>query len=418
MKQNFTVSLQLKKCKINKHGEVPIFKRITVDGKRLELATKRSINPDNWDYKLQRMKGRSEVARILNSYLDEQVNEVNNHFNIIVGGDNPITIDQFKSRFRNEDKESHSLIQVFEENNKLTKLEIGSKYSNRTATQYETTLFRLKNFVQELYRAKDIELNRLNINFIQRFEIYLRTEYGIKTNTTIKYLKQLKKVIHYSMKLGYIKHDPFYQYATAFTEVTRGYLTVEELRRIEERELKIKRLEEVRDVFVFVCYTGFSYSDLKELTPNSITKGIDGKKWIIYERRKTGVRASIRLLSPAQKIIEKYSTDTECLAFNKLLPVKSNQKLNSYLTEIADLCEINKHITMHLGRHTFATTVTLTNGVPIETVQKMLGHKNISTTQIYSKVVDSKIAEDMERVELKLQERKVNNKDMKLETAS
>lgn len=413
MKQNFSVSMQLKKCKVTKSGEVPIFKRITVDGKRLELATRRHINPHNWDYKLQRMRGRSEEARILNSYLDEQVNEVNNYFNIMIGGDSPITIDRFRSKFQKCNNECHYLIQVFEENNKLTKLEIGSKYSDRTSTQYNTTLSRLKDFIQKHYRVKDIELNHLNINFIQRFEIYLRTEYNIKTNTTIKYLKQLKKVVHYAMKLGYIRYDPFYQYATAFTEVNRGYLTAEELRRIEEKEFKIKRLDEVRDVFIFACYTGLSYSDLKTLTINSISKGIDGKNWIIYERKKTGVRAPIPILSPAQTILDKYADNPECLAFNKPIPVKSNQKLNSYLSEIEDLCAINRHITMHLARHTFATTVTLSNGVPIETVQKMLGHKNISTTQIYSKVIDNKVSFDMEQVEQKLK-RQIGKEELKV----
>jgi site-specific recombinase XerD len=214
----------------------------------------------------------------------------------------------------------------------------------------------------------------------------------------MKYLKQLKKVVHYAMELGYLGRDPFFGYKTAYKEVTRGYLTAEELKRIETKKLHIKRLDQVRDIFVFVCYTGFSYSDLKALNPESVVKGIDGKNWFIYEREKTGVRTSIRILPTAQAIIDKYKDDPVCVTNKQLLPVKSNQKLNAYLSELAALCEIDKHITMHLGRHTFATTVTLTNGVPIETVQKMLGHKNLSTTQIYSKVVDTKISEDMEKL--------------------
>ena len=236
------------------------------------------------------------------------------------------------------------------------------------------------------------------MSFIRRYDIFLRTAYSVDHNTAMKYLKHLKKVIHFAMELGYIDRDPFFQYKTAYKEVNRGYLTADELKRIEEKEFRIKRLDQVRDVFVFVCYTGLSYSDLKKATTGSITKGIDGNNWIIYEREKTGVRASIPILPQAQAIIDKYSDDPECVANNMLLPVKSNQKLNSYLGEIAELCEIDKHITMHLGRHTFATTVTLTNGVPIETVQKMLGHKNLSTTTIYSRVVDSKILDDMSKL--------------------
>jgi site-specific recombinase XerD len=402
MIQNFTVSFQLKKNKTRRDGKAPVYLRITLDGERFENSTHRYTDADSWDPVQQKVRGRNEAAKIINEYLSGLRTDIGRYYNKLSDSGKPISIDSFRRKFKGDRSNQYTILQVFEENNSLVKLEQDQKYAATTVRQYGTTLERLRDFLKKAYNADDLELEKLDINFIRRFEIYLRTEYKIGTNTTMKYLKQLKKVVHYAMELGYLGRDPFFGYKTAFKEVSRGYLTAEELKRIETKKLHIKRLDQVRDIFVFVCYTGFSYSDLKILTPESVVKGIDGKNWIIYERGKTGVRASIKILPTAQAIIDKYKNDPVCVINNQLLPVKSNQKLNSYLSELTALCEIDKHITMHLGRHTFATTVTLTNGVPIETVQKMLGHKNLSTTQIYSKVVDTKISEDMEKLSKKI----------------
>lgn len=400
--KRLTTSFQIRNDKQETEGKAPIYLRIIIDGNRADLSTKQWILPSNWDKNKQCVKGRNEEAQTINNYLIDVKAKVQKEFNLLCEAGENFTISDLKNAISGKKVKSRTLFSVFEENNKLLNLEIGKKYSKRTVRQYETTLIRLKEFLKKEYNQKDILLSDLNINFIRRFEIYLRSEYKSDDNTVIKYLKQLKKVIHYAMDLGYISADPFRSYSTSFKETNRGYLTEQELLKIETHDFKIKRLDEVRDVFVFVCYTGLSYSDLKNLNKKSISKGIDGKNWIIYERNKTGIRASIPILSPAQKILDKYADNPYCLTNNLLLPVKSNQKLNSYLSEIEVICEINKHITMHLGRHTFATTVTLTNGIKMETVQKMLGHKNIATTQIYSKVVDTKIAEEMNMLEDRL----------------
>jgi site-specific recombinase XerD len=382
MIQNLCTCYQIKKNKQKGDGKVPIYLRVTLDGERFENSTHRYIDPNSWDQSQQKVKGRSEAAKVVNNYLSELNTSVLRHYNQLLNDNIRVTIDDLKNSFKPDRANQISILHVFEENNELIKLEEGEKYAKSTVSQYNTTFERLKNFIIKKYGVNDILLDSIDLNFIRRFEIYLRTEHNTGGNTAMKYLKQLKKVIHYVMELGYLDKDPFYNYKTAFKETNRGFLTPDELIRIEEKKFRIERLDRVRDVFVFVCYTGLSYSDLKNLTPASITKGIDGKNWIIYLREKTGIRASIPILPPAQAIIDKYKNDPECNACNKLLPIKSNQKLNSYLSEIAELCEVDKHVTMHLGRHTFATTVTLTNGVPIETVQKMLGHKNLSTTQI------------------------------------
>ncbi len=402
MQFDLSILFTLKKSKADKVGQVPIYLRITVNGKRTEVSVNRKIEISKWDSKLQRAKGRSEAARTLNSHLDTIESQIKRDFNKLLEKDEHVSSFILRDMLLGKYNEYKFLINVFEKHNSLIKREVGSGYSQDTIERYNISIERLKSFILEEYKAEDIRLDKLDHAFIMKYNIFLKEKYSCGHNTTMKYLKHLKKVIHFAMKMGYIEHDPFFQYKTSYKEVDRGFLTADELKSIEDHKFRLPRLDQVRDVFVFVCYTGLSYSDLKKLTHDSISKGIDGKNWIIINRKKTGVRSSIPLLPQAQAIIDKYKDDTECNADNKLLPVKSNQKLNSYLLEIAELCEINKHITMHLARHTFATTVTLTNGVPIETVQKMLGHKNLSTTQIYSKVVDTKISQDMGKVEDKL----------------
>ncbi|MCY1720426.1 site-specific integrase [Prolixibacteraceae bacterium Z1-6] len=402
MEYDLSILFYTKTSKKDKKGKAPIYCRITVNGGRAEISTNEKTEPDKWDRATQRMKGRSELVKTTNNHLDVIESKIKRLFNRSTEEDEEVSAEMLKDLMIGKRKKRYCLVKIFEENNELTKQQQGQKYSKSTVRQYGTTLKRLKEFLVEKYGKTDLEMDKLDINFIRRFEIFLRTKYKNGDNTAMKYLKQLKKVVHYAIDMGYLDKDPFRSYSTPFSEVNRGYLTADELIKIEEKKFRITRLDQVRDVFVFVCYTGLSYSDLKQLKAGSISKGINGKNWIIYEREKTGVRASIPLLPPAQAILDKYKDDPVCIADGILLPVKSNQKLNSYLSEIAELCEIDKHITMHLGRHTFATTVTLTNGVPIETVQKMLGHKNLSTTQIYSKVVDTKISEDMSKVEDRL----------------
>ncbi len=402
MKYDLAILFYPKKSQQDKKGLVPIYIRITVNGVRNEVSSNRKIEFSKWESNSQRGKGRSEETRALNNHLDYLENQIKHNFNSLNEKETEITAEILRDMLIGKHQKRFSLVTVFETNNKLIELEKGQKYSQSTIDQYKTTFERLKLFMLQEYNCGDMDLTKLDVLFIRRFEIFLKTKYTIEHNTIMKHLKQLKKVVHFAQQMGYIDKDPFILHQTAFKQFSRESLTQIELNSIEEHNFNIKRLDRVKDVFLFVCYTGFSYSDLFLLTPECVTKGIDGKNWIIYEREKTGVRASIPILSQAQAIIDRYKDDPECRVSNKLVPVISNQKLNSYLSEIADLCDINKHITMHLGRHTFATTVTLTNGVPIETVSKMLGHTSIKTTQIYSKVVDTKISKDMHDLNNKL----------------
>lgn len=384
-----------KTSKKNKAGEAPVYLRITVNGQRAEVAIRRNVRPNIWDSKSQRVKGRSEKIRLINNYIDELENKVNRYYNIAIQENQNISANFLKNILTGNDKKNKMLIPVFEEYNKLIEREKGKKYHPKTVARYIHALGHIKNYLKSEFNQEDIELLKLDLKFIRKFDIYLQTECNYHPNTVTKYLKILKTVIHAAVSFGYIDRNPFQGYSTTYKASNRQFLTSEELNKIETKIIPNERLERVRDVFIFICYTGISYSDLLKLSADNVSIGIDGKNWLNYERQKTKIRSSIPLLAPAQRVIDKYKDSPECVADRKLFPLISNQKFNEYLEELATLCNINKPVTAHIGRHTFATTITLTNGVPIETVQKMLAHSNLSTTQIYSKVVDTKISEDM-----------------------
>ncbi len=351
MKYNLNLLFVVRRAKVDQKGQVPIYMRISVNSERAELSISRKVDPVKWDSSSQRAKGRSEAAKTLNEYLDRLENSVSKSFNMLNENDSQISAAILRDMLIGKHEKYYTLISVFKKNNQMVKLEEGTKYTKDTVKRYEISIDRIRAFIHSEFHTDDIKLNDLNSSFIRKYEVFLRTTYECGHNTAMKYLKHLKKVIHFAMEMEYIDQDPFSHYKTAYKDVNRGYPTEAELLRIENHVFRIYRFDRVKDVFLFVCYTGLSYSDLKQLKRDSLSKGIDGKNWVIYEREKTGVQAWIPLLPKAQAIIDKYKDDPECVTNNKLIPVKSNQKLVSYLTEIAELCEINKNITMHLGRH-------------------------------------------------------------------
>jgi len=269
---------------------------------------------------------------------------------------------------------------------------------------YFTTKKYIELFLKEKYKTSDIYLASLNYKFVADFELFLRkhtlieNQRQMENNTVMKHIERLKKMIKMAIRYEWLEKDPFVAFQQKFLHVERGYLTDDELKRIEEKTFTILRLQYVKDLFIFSCYTGLAYIDVMHLTPEHIQIGIDKELWLITSREKTDTSVKIPILPEAMEIINKYRNDIKAQVQYRLFPNIANQKLNSYLKEIADICGITKNITFHLARHTFATTVTLTNGVPIETVSKMLGHTKISTTQIYAKVIEKKVGEDMNRL--------------------
>ncbi len=279
-----------------------------------------------------------------------------------------------------------------------------------TMKNYMTTQRYVREFLKNHIKTSDIPLHQLSYKFIADFEFYLRsyqpTDYhaSIGNNTVMKHIERLRKMVNLAIKNEWLERDPFAKFKARFIRNDREFLTQEDVDKIESKEFNLFRLDWAKDLFIFSCYTGLAYCDAMNLRPQNISLGIDGEYWIMTSRKKTSQAVRVPLLPVASKLIQKYKGHPRALASGTVFPCLSNQKLNSYLKEIADLCGIEKKLTFHLARHTFATTITLTNGVPIETVSKMLGHSSIRTTQIYAKVVEQKVSQDMANLRNRLEE--------------
>ncbi len=260
-----------------------------------------------------------------------------------------------------------------------------------------------KEFLQWKFGVSDFDITAIDHAFITDYEYFLRSFRKCGNNTAVKYIKNFKKIIRICIANGWLEKDPFANYKSKVREVEREFLSQEEVEAIYTKKFATDRLNLVSDIFIFSCFTGLAYIDVKNLTQSNISLGIDGKRWIFTHRQKTESPSRIPLLQIPEEIIQKYATNPQCLNEERLLPVLSNQKMNSYLKEIAGVCGINKELTFHIARHTFATTITLTNGVPIESVSKMLGHKSLRTTQHYAKILDKKVSDDMQLLREKFQ---------------
>jgi len=395
MSKTFGLLFYLKKNKASASGTLPIYLRITIDGKRTEISTKRTIEIKKWSVEANKAIGRTEDIRELNAYLDSLVSKVYQCQRDLIQDNKEVTTETLKNKFLGIEEKQVTLINLFKDHNKQVERLIGNGYSAGTLERYKTVCKHLQEFMKHTYNVSDYRLNKINHKFITDFEFYLKSERECAHNSTIKYIKNFKKIVRIAIANDWIVKDPFLNYKVQLKEVKREFLSEEEMQTMLEKDLHTHRLELVRDIFIFCCYTGLAYSDVKKLSKDSIVIGIDGEKWIKTNRTKTGTRSSIPLLPPALKILKKYENSPLSVSKGVLLPVLSNQKSNAYLKEIADLCGIKKNLTTHLARHTFATTVTLSNGVGIESVSKMLGHTSIKTTQHYAKILDSKVSDDM-----------------------
>ena len=376
--------------KSQKTLKTPIYARVTIKGKRAEISTGKSVDINNWIPSPGRVKGTSEEARTINRYLDNMNVRLTRIFDKMDDAEEFISAKEIKNRYLGRKPAGHSLIDLFKNHNEQIKNQIGLGYSAGTLERYETTLKHLQGYLHKTHKVKDINCEELKYSFIADFDYYLKTEKKIGHNTTAKYLRNFKKIVLLALKNKWIDRDPFMRFKLTLNEVKMDFLTKEELKGIINKEFYIDRLTQVRDVFIFCCYTGLSYVDVHRLTWDDIKTGLDDELWIMVERKKTGTESQIPILPEAARILNAYKSSPETTVSGKILPVLSNQKVNAYLKEIGDLCGITKNMTFHMARHTFATTVTLSNGVSIESVSSMLGHKSIRTTQIYAKVVKEK----------------------------
>lgn len=400
MKSTFKVAYYLKGNAIKKDGTAPIVSRITINGNISQFSTKLYAKPELWSVDKGKMKGQTLNAKRTNTLLDEIKARIHNIYHELVVYDREVSSEIIKNKFLGISRESETFLSLFDEhNNQMSEL-VGISCSKSIYQKYCLVRKILAVFIKEKYNLSDIAFHSINYSFITKFEIFLRVEYNYSTNTVAKTMQRFKKIFLIAKNNGKIKKDPFANYTIKTEKTNREYLSDDELKLILSKKFQNKRLEQVRDIFLFSCFTGLAYIDVKNLRKDHIRKSFDGKLWISKEREKTKVQSDILLMDIPFKILEKYET---IFKNDHLLPIISNQKMNCYLKEIADLCGIKKNLTFHLARHTFATTITLSKGVPIETVSKMLGHTNIKTTQIYAKVVNSKISEDMSHLEAKLE---------------
>lgn len=398
-KSTFKILFYLRKNQVNKDGKASIMTRVTVNGDVSQFSTKLDVEPELWDVKLGKAAGNSQKSRQLNNLLDDIRTSLKNHYREIEIQEAYVTAEKVRNAFLGYTTKQRTLLELFKKHNDDACKLVGISKTDATLAKYDRGYRRLEEFMKAQYNIEDIALKEINHMFITDFETYLRTVSKCNENTTAKFMQTFRMIIIIAKNNGWIYADPFANYRIRLKRVDRGYLTDQEVKKIMEKEFASLRLEQVRDVFVFCCYTGLAYIDVKQLTANQICTSFDGKQWIMTHRQKTDTLVNVPLLNIPLGIIRKYEGK---LPFGQLLPVLSNQKLNSYLKEIADLCGISKNITFHLARHTFATTTTLSKGVPIETVSKMLGHTNIKTTQIYARITNEKISQDMRLLSEKL----------------
>ncbi|MGN6569457.1 MAG: site-specific integrase [Flavipsychrobacter sp.] len=395
IEKSFGLFFFLKQPKNRKCDDRYIYLRITVDGISKEISTKRTWNSTRWDQSAGRPKGKTEEVLKLCAYLDTLKASVYCAKSQLTQADKTITADLLKNYLTGNGEERRLLIGIFKTHNEQVSDLIDKDYSYKTLQKYRTTLAHTKAFIAWKYHLDDIDLKDLNYEFAKDFVTWLKIVKKCNHNSTVKYISTLKTVLGECIRKKWLKEDPFRELKLAYKEVEIIPLYANELEAIQNKKFGIERLELVKDIFIFSCYTGLAYVDVGNLKRNQIVRGVDNELWIITRRQKTETPQRVPLLPKALAILEKYHQHPKCLNENFALPVLSNQKMNAYLKEIADVCGIEKKLTFHLARHTFATTVTLSNGVPLETVSKMLGHKNIKQTQHYAKIVDLKISEDM-----------------------
>lgn len=395
MKTKVSILFYAKKAKAAANGLVPIYTRITINGKRIELSTNRFVEISKWSTEAGKMKGSSEEARSINNHLDLLKSQIRDAEMELIHKKSALTTETIKSKLLGVDERARMLVPIFQDHNNKIKELVGKEYAPGTLERYTTSLKHTIEFMQWKYNVSDIDITKIDHAFITDYEFWLRSVRNCANNTAVKYLKNFNKIIKLCLANDWLDKNPFANYKSKVKEVERVYLTEAEIQSIIEKDFKTERLSLVRDIFLFSCFTGLAYIDVKNLTKAHVSYGIDGEKWIFTHRQKTESASKIPILPVTQMIIDKYENHPQCINEDKLLPILSNQKMNAYLKEIAGVCEIDKELTFHIARHTFATTVTLTNGVPIESVSKMLGHKNLRTTQHYAKVLDRKVSDDM-----------------------
>lgn len=408
MKKNerntFNLLFYIKRTKVLKNGGVPIYARITINKKRAEISLNRSIKPSLWDNKKCIVKGNTFESNEINELIRTIENKVFNlHREMIYNGAH-ISARALANEYSGKTIKETTLLDMFQEHNEKMVEAIGTEYKKNTFKKYRTAYNHLKNYLSNYTVDQDIPIKHIDLKFINDFDYYLCVKMKLKPSSLNTTIAALKKVTRIAQANKVILSDPFIGYKTKKVTTHRRYLSPAELAIIENGELKEERLIKVKDIFIFCCYTGLSHCDVKALTKDNLEINIGGQKSICGKRQKTNVEYIVPLLKPALDILEKYQNDS---IDDKLLPVISNQKMNDYLKEITSILKMDKNVTCHMARHTFATAVVLNNGVSMETLKTMMAHTDIKTTQHYGKIMNDKVFQDMNSVDKQINKRKV-----------
>jgi integrase len=392
----------LQKNRINKKNKCPVRCRITFLKKRKIFSTGLFINPKYWKSKKQKAHPPNDDNDFINSQLSLISQKINKAFLMLQVNEMEFDVEDVYLAYKGANiKKNKSFIEVMELHNSRMKKLVGKEYAPRYYQKWEGTLTLLKGFIKKTYKKKDILLSKLTIKFLDDLDYYLKSEKSQKQITVNKCIQRVRKVIKLSISEGFLHKDPFILYKPKRYEKKVVFLNKEELAMLENHTFSQIRLTQVKDMFIFCCYTGLAYAEMSELTSEHIIKGYDGNKWISMYRKKTGKHFSIPLLGKAKRILQKYKHKDS----DKVLPVISNQRFNSYIKEICEIVGITKDISHHTARKTFATTVLLYNDVPMEIVSELLGHSKITVTQEhYAKVVKKKIGEQINILRQKLEE--------------
>ena len=376
--------------------------KININGERVVMQLQRSVQPKDWDSTRAKVIGRSHEAREFNEYIDAVITRTRQKYSELITIHDTVTPQLLRDAVLGVNTaKPKMIIEIWEDHIEDLRKLIGKESTVATCQKYNAAKNHFANYLKLYYKTSDVPIKAVDHFMITQFAMYLKTEKGCNYNTATKFLQNLKRITYSCLRHGWLLKDPFVGISLAMKEVDRPYLTEGELKRLMEFTTEVDRLVKVRDFFVFSCYTGLAYIDLYKLRKKEIEKNTQGY-WIKTRRQKTGGRTSVLLIGVAMQIINKYVVLDALSDNDHVFPILSNQKMNAYLKELADLCGITKNLSFHVARHTFATTVTLTNGVPFESVSKMLGHKNIKSTQHYARIVDQKVGDDMLQLSQKI----------------
>ena len=400
MRSTFSILFYLKRNMPGKDGRVPVMGRITINGGISQFSLKISINPKYWDAGANRMKGRSDEAEKINERLESVRAAVARHYYSILDREGYVSALQVKNAYLGLNIRQEGLLQLFRMHNETFLRQVGRGRSRNTYIKYRSVYNHLSAFIRAHYRSQDMPLRELDVSFIREFDLYLRNEKQCSINTIWIYMMPLKRMITMARNRGLLLTNPFAEYKVTPESSDRGFLSMEEIERLMTVGLDKPHLVLARDLFIFSCFTGLSYADVRNLTAGHLQISFDGHLWITIRRQKTNIASNIRLLDIPRTIIEKYMDPS---SNGRIFPIPSNAQCNVNLKKIAEIAGIKAHMTFHLARHTFATTITLSQGVPIETVSRMLGHMNIKTTQIYARITNQKVSQDMELLSSKLE---------------